>query len=168
MTEPTESVDLDFVFDEAFRSEIADGNTLAEAAVEIRVDGTYLIGGPVGELPDAVVLYARKLLDAIPAVLEGEQQWVGCLALPGGLRVTPVGDGVRLWFGYAESYSPEVPEEGLLVDRDAFAEAVVQATSDLLEVLETENPDVFESRYVQRLEESLEKTNRTLREHDDE
>ncbi|WP_435344927.1 hypothetical protein [Haloarchaeobius sp. HRN-SO-5] len=154
--DPTDDVRVTLELDEEYRRELAAGNALAETTFAIRVDGTYLVGGPVGEQSEPVLLYLTKVLDGLDEVLDGTERWFGCLSLPGGLRVTPTDGAVSLWFGYAEGFNPDVPEAGLPVSQDACVRALLGAGRDLHDVVRrVETPVLHESRYVNRFERTL-------------
>lgn len=163
--ESTDDVRFTIDLDEAYRRELATGNALAETTFEILVDDTYLIGGPVGEQHEPVVLFVSKVLDGLDAVFDGEERWFGCYSLPGGLRVTPAADGVvHLWFGHAEGFNADVPEAGLPVDSAAFVDALLEAARNLLEFVHgVESATLQENRYVERLEESVATAERRYR-----
>lgn len=136
--------------DTVFNCQLSNGDVSgADTSVEY-YDRNELIG----ETTEFVVTLCERLLEALPALLDGEDIRLPYRAYPGALRLIPENGTLRIVTDL-EKTREEDPEADARVPLDEFAVAVLRVSTQLVDYIEREYPDLKNDTAVEQLREAL-------------
>lgn len=144
-TEPETDVEIQIEYSERFERQLAGGEPFADTGVRLRAGDSFVTGtDDEFHIWEFVVTLVRKLCDATTGILNGESSSVPFQATSYRWDVEAVdSQTVRVRTSSGEG-SPSM-------DRQSFAQAVVDATTGLLEYVESTNAGLMADQQVRKL-----------------
>ena len=128
--------------------------------IHVRVNGTHLTGesGDRYYVDDFVDALLEKMLRAVEGIADGEPTRVPLWEVPFEFRFEPTeGDTVRVKFcdERGTNYVETLPDEGVLVTRDAVLSEILRTSWEFLDAIIEIDPELKHNDRVQEFEEVL-------------
>ena len=128
--------------------------------IHVRVNGTYLTGksGDRYYVDDFINVFLEKLLRAVEEITDGEAVRVPLWEVPFEFRFQPTNEEtVRVKFCCEDgtNYVGSLPNEGLLVTKDAVIPEILRTSREFLNAILEIDPELEQKNRVRTFEKAL-------------
>lgn len=166
MTEIDNDFELIVEYDEQFVEQVKRGQTNPLAGLTLRVGDYDLTGAPEDQfhIDDYILFNLRKLLGAVEAVIDGQQQELTFYNIPVDLVLDPSDDAVyvSLLNVHGKRENDDVPEDGIPVSRASLVAGLVDAAKEFHQKVTQINPELEDSEQMQSLCDHIENAQQML------